>query len=62
MRAKKLKPCKYCGGEPELVRVGDQKELFAFRCKRCGAYHADYSEARATPWGAKRVWNRRAEE
>lgn len=53
-----LKPCKYCGGTAELVRVGDFKDFFAYRCSCCHKYHAKASEARRTPWGAKRVWNR----
>lgn len=57
----KLKPCKYCGGRAELVRVGDYKEYFAYRCAHCHQFHARHSEARRTPWGAKRIWNRRAD-
>ncbi len=57
-----LKPCKYCGGEPELVRVGDNKEYLAYRCSKCGNFHARRSEARRTPFAAKRVWNKRAKE
>lgn len=56
-----LKPCKYCGGKAELVRVGDWKEYFAYRCSKCQKYHARHSEARLTPQGAKRVWNGRVE-
>ena len=54
-----LKFCKYCGSKAKLVRVGDWKEFFAYRCSKCHKYHARHSEARLTPWGAKRVWNRR---
>ena len=57
----KLKPCKYCGGRAELVRVGENKEFFVYRCSRCFKYHARHGEARMTPWGAKRIWNRRAD-
>lgn len=59
--AKELKPCKYCGGKAELVMVGDNKEFFAYRCSCCGEYHGRLGDARLTPWGAKRVWNRRAD-
>lgn len=55
-----LKPCKYCGGKARLIRVGDQKEFFAYQCANCYKYHARHNEARLTPNGAKRVWNRRA--
>lgn len=57
-----MKPCKYCGGKPELVRVGDYKDFFAYQCSLCGNFHAKRSEARRTPFGAKRVWNKRAKE
>ena len=56
-----LKPCKYCGGGAELVRVGDNKEYLAYRCSNCGNFHARRSEARRTPSGARNVWNRRAD-
>jgi uncharacterized Zn finger protein len=55
-----LKPCKYCGGEAELVRVGDNKEYLAYQCSKCGNFHARRNEARRTPFAARRVWNRRA--
>lgn len=55
-----LKPCKYCGGKPELVNVGDWKQYYAYRCSNCHQYHAKHSEAALTKWGAKRVWNKRS--
>lgn len=55
-----LKPCKYCGGKPQLIPVGDFREYYAYRCSNCGEYHAQFGEARCTIRGAKKVWNRRA--
>lgn len=56
-----LKPCKYCGGKPRLIPVGDFREYYAYRCSNCGEYHAQFGEARCTIRGAKKVWNRRAD-
>lgn len=56
-----LKPCKYCGGKPQLIPVGDFREYYAYRCSNCGKYHAQFGEARCTIKGAKKVWNRRAD-
>lgn len=57
----KLKPCKRCGGQAELVRVGDMKQYFVYRCSSCNEYHERFWEASLTPWGAKRIWNRRSD-
>ena len=56
-----LQPCKHCGGKAKLVRVGDLKDYYAYRCANCGRFHARYNEARSTPYGARLVWNRRGE-
>ena len=56
---RKLKPCD-CGGKPILSRCGDHKELFIYVCPRCYKVRAKNGEARATEFGARRVWNKRA--
>lgn len=57
-----LKPCPFCGGEAKVRMVGNQKEFFVFFCSVCGRTPVENHEARITVWGAKKVWNRRAEE
>lgn len=50
--------CCKCGGAPEIIRVGDQKEYFLVRCSKC--YHSTnkYDEASLTESHALRVWYR----
>lgn len=57
-----LKPCPKCKGTPGYRRVGDMKQYWVVICPMCGHHEADYSEARLTKWGAKRLWNRRTGE
>ena len=56
-----LKPCPFCGGEAKVRAVGNQKEYLTFFCSVCGRTPVDYCEASTTVWGAKKVWNRRAD-
>ena len=53
----KLKPCKYCGGKPELKRVGDFREWYTYRCNKCGC-GLPVLHVTSTKWGAKRIWNK----
>lgn len=55
-----LVPCPKCGGNPIPVRVGDNKQLFAMRCKNCGYFAARPHEAGLTDEQATVIWNRRA--
>ena len=55
-----LEYCPYCGGEPQLTQVGDQKELFVYICSQCHKTPVRSCEGRLTPLGAKRIWNQRA--
>ena len=57
----KLKPCQ-CGGEAVVRRVGDMKQFFVFFCPACGRTPVKNCEARSTIWGAKRAWNKRAND
>ena len=55
-----MQPCPYCGGKAEEPRpVGDWKQFYACYCSSCGTAPA-YPQASLTPFGAKRVWNRKA--
>ena len=58
----KLKPCPFCGGEAKLIPCGDQKELLVYICSECNKIPEHYDEARYTEWGARRIWNRRAND
>lgn len=55
-----LLPCPYCGGEPRLIRCGDQKEYLVYQCSKCHKTPVKSCEARITEYGARKIWNRRA--
>ena len=56
-----LKPCPRCNGEAKLYRVGDWKQYCVFYCSVCGYQPVNIHEANTTVRGAKRAWNRRAD-
>ena len=58
----KLKTCPFCGGEPVLKWVGYRKQFVVYFCSKCGKTLVHHDEARCTEWGARRVWNRRADD
>jgi Lar family restriction alleviation protein len=49
-----LKPCPFCGGEPELQHIGD---VYVVKCKRCNARIERESEEFVV-----KHWNRRADD
>lgn len=58
----KLKSCPYCDREAMLCRTGDHKQFFVYKCSWCWMTPVHSDEARLTPWGAKRIWNKRVKE
>lgn len=57
MKMAKLMLC-FCGGQPEIKAVGDNKQYFACICSNCGKTPVRLDEARATRFGAIKIWNR----
>lgn len=55
----KLKPCPFCGGQPELKTVGDYHSLYVYACQSCGKTPVLSYEAASTVKGATKTWNRR---
>ena len=55
---KELLKCPFCGGEPILHTVGDWKHLYVYFCSKCNKTPVFPNEARLTPRGALRTWNR----
>lgn len=58
----RLEKCKHCGGDPVLVKVGDWKQFYVYFCSHCWDTPVYLHEARITPWGAARIWNKRTRE
>lgn len=57
-----LKPCPFCGGYPEPIRVGDMKQYVVYRCEDCKKTPVPHCEASLTGRGAAKVWNRSVEK
>lgn len=57
-----LKPCPRCGGKPVPRQVGDYHQYFVYFCSKCNYTPVKNDEARITKWGARRIWNRRADD
>lgn len=52
----KLKPCPFCGGEPEIVDLEDPDfQYYQIKCSKC----ACKTEARLGFHNALKIWNRR---
>lgn len=58
----KLKPCPFCGGYPEPIRVGDRKQYIVYRCEDCKQTPVPHCEASLSGKGASNVWNRSVEK
>lgn len=54
----KLKPCPFCGKEPKIKNVGDNKQYIVYQCQNCTRTPLKLSDARTTIRGAKRAWNK----
>ena len=54
-----IKSCRKCGKEPELIKVGDMKELYIYRCKNCLFIPAKIHEGRLIEYTARKIWNKR---
>ena len=52
-RVEGLKPCPFCGGEPEVVRHGTPRQSAIVRCTQCGCARESSDE------GCFDAWNRR---
>lgn len=62
MKTAELKLCPFCGGEPELRRVGDNKQYNVYFCSQCGQTPVRCGEATMTQRGARKMWNKRVSE
>lgn len=58
MKMAKLVSCS-CGGQPEIKLVGSNKQYLICFCSKCGKTPVRLDEARATRFGAIKIWNRR---
>lgn len=54
--------CVFCGGEPRLVRCGNQKEYLVYQCSKCYMSPVRLDEASLCEFSAKRLWNKRTAE
>ena len=61
-RVKNLKPCRFCGGTPELRETGDLKQYYVYKCSKCGKTPVGWDEARLFAWSARRIWNKRSKK
>lgn len=59
---KELKSCPFCGGNPKLIAVGDNKDYYVYSCTICGYKAASFNEAKLTKRGARKIWNRRYQD
>lgn len=53
-----IKTCRKCAGKPELISVGDMKQLYVYRCRSCLYTPAKSDEAKNTERAARRIWSK----
>lgn len=53
-----LETCAICGGEPRLIKCGNQKELLVYQCSKCYESFIKLDGASVCEFGARRAWNR----
>lgn len=54
----KIKLCPVCKNNPEIIRVGDNKQFFTVKCVNCGKIVANCWEAGRTEKEAAEIWNK----
>lgn len=59
---RELSNCPFCGGKPELNRVGDNKQYLVYICSECHSTPVLNCQARCTESGARKIWNKRCKE
>ncbi len=57
-----LRNCPFCGGEPKLIKCGNQREYMVYICSHCHESPVRLDEASVCEFGARRRWNQRTEE
>ena len=57
-----LEGCAYCKGAPKLMKIGDKKQYFVYKCSNCFTAPALFDEAKRSERGAREMWNKRTKE
>ncbi len=52
-----LLPCPFCGGTPEIIRMGTPRQSSQIGCTECGAL----LESNENEWSTGTNWNRRVD-
>lgn len=53
----KINNCPKCGGKPSIVVVGDNKDLFVWKCSVCDFIPVKNNDAKFTIIGSLKLWN-----
>lgn len=62
MKDKTLKPCPFCGAEPEYGSLGGDKQNWAIWCPDCGIPCSETGLQGATLTEIKKMWNSREKQ